>query len=1050
MPDRSSRVSAIALGAAAFVGLSLALPSAAVAATASAVGAPSLAATTSSTTALTGTLVKFEADELTGSVDTSYAILTADGQLHTVDPAAKEAAFANATSGDKVVATVEAIAAPTTTGGDAPDVLAATITPQAAVAVTPGSIPLHLFVVNVADSTQTAANSVSLDAAKTSAADTLAYWVREGRGAFGTADVAASATLTKPGSCGVAAETLWNAASALFPGVSFSGADGNGNHLIVYSAWSCSSKYPYAGLAQVGTSLASGGYIHSVGSMLTVTTHELGHNVSLGHSNLEYPSSTGALTIKEYYAAYGPMAFANNNAGVGPGSLDVSFQARLGTPGTDAAVTTLTPGAEATTTDVTLAPSNGTSGTRAVKFTLPGSTVPYWIEYRAGTGSDANAIYKMLGEGRFPLAGSPVYYSPGVRIYREESGGYTLVNVAKRDGTTIRTSFAAGQSYASPNNRFTVAVNSADGSTAQIKVSLAGASTPTTKTVPKTTVTAATKNLDGSTNVKVAVTAAGTVVDGTVDLFSGTTKLGTGTLSDGSVSIPVDYAFKVGTYPLTAKYTGSAWLAPSTGAGTLTVYGKGSELTATTEGSVWGKAATINAAATVGGAKVPAGAAVTVYNGTARLGGGVTNADGAVAVPLAASLAAGSYTLTVKYAGALEIAPASATVALTVAKATPTVQLTAPTGLVYGKVGSVKVLVTTNGGVPSGIATLYYGDTKIADRPVSAAGATFPIPAATALPVGDAAFSVSYAGTANIDAGTGTGTLPVSRAASTTTSVITALVYGKPATATVTVRGSAAGTVDGNVEIWEGTEKVAGGTLTAGTVAQIATSTIALPATLNVGAHKLSVRYVGNDTFAASSAGDRAVTVAKATATIEVTPSALTFGTAGALTVTVNSTGVVPGGTVQVFKGTVKLGEATLADGQASVTLPATLPAGTNSLTVKYLESTTVKAATKTVPVSVAKAASTVAVTTIENALKGKAATVVVAVTGVDGQTPTGTVRVKVGTVYVSAAKAVTLVGDVWQATIVTTALPAGTMSVEYSGNVNLLGASTATSTVVG
>jgi len=150
-----------------------------------------------------------------------------------------------------------------------------------------------------------------------------------------------------------------------------------------------------------------------------------------------------------------------------------------------------------------------------------------------------------------------------------------------------------------------------------------------------------------------------------------------------------------------------------------------------------------------------------------------------------------------------------------------------------------------------------------------------------------------------------------------------------------------------------------------------------------------------------------------------------------------------------VFKGTVKVGEATLDGGAATVALPGSLPAGSNALTVKYLGTTNINGATKPITVTVAKAASSVEATSVTNAVKGKTATVVIAVTGVDGQTPTGTVRVKVGTLYVSGAKTVALVDGVWQATVTTTALPVGTLSVEYSGNANLLSATKVTGTVI-
>ena len=81
-------------------------------------------------------------------------------------------------------------------------------------------------------------------------------------------------------------------------------------------------------------------------------------------------------------------------------------------------------------------------------------------------------------------------------------------------------------------------------------------------------------------------------------------------------------------------------------------------------------------------------------------------------------------------------------------------------------------------------------------------------------------------------------------------------------------------------------------------------------------------------------------------------PEPSTYGTASTAEVTVGRVGSVggsPEGTVTITdaKGT-ELGSATLADGKASVALPADLPVGANELTATYAGSESLATSTTT------------------------------------------------------------------------------------------------------
>jgi 5'-nucleotidase len=131
---------------------------------------------------------------------------------------------------------------------------------------------------------------------------------------------------------------------------------------------------------------------------------------------------------------------------------------------------------------------------------------------------------------------------------------------------------------------------------------------------------------------------------------------------------------------------------------------------------------------------------------------------------------------------------------------------------------------------------------------------------------------------------------------------------------------------------------------------------------------------------------------------VRATADDLTYGTAGAVSVEVTSARTTPTGTVQVLDGGSVLGSATLSGGTGRVTLPGTaLEPGSHALTVRYLGDDQNNASSTGLPVTVAKAASTVAATVTPDTVKVKKDTVTAQVTvRADGVTPTGSVQVYV------------------------------------------------------
>lgn len=105
------------------------------------------------------------------------------------------------------------------------------------------------------------------------------------------------------------------------------------------------------------------------------------------------------------------------------------------------------------------------------------------------------------------------------------------------------------------------------------KSAAGSASVTVKKAVSKTTATptSATVKVTRTITVNVKVTAVGTVPTGRVSIFLGTTRVGTGMLVGGKVKILITKDLPVGKKVFTAKYLGSANVAPSSAKFTVTI-----------------------------------------------------------------------------------------------------------------------------------------------------------------------------------------------------------------------------------------------------------------------------------------------------------------------------------------------------------------------------------------------------------------------------------------------------------------------------------------------
>jgi sugar lactone lactonase YvrE len=200
--------------------------------------------------------------------------------------------------------------------------------------------------------------------------------------------------------------------------------------------------------------------------------------------------------------------------------------------------------------------------------------------------------------------------------------------------------------------------------------------------------------------------------------------------------------------------------------------------------------------------------------------------------------------------------------------------------------------------------------------------------------------------------------------------------------------------------------------------------------TLGAGTYSLTAQYSGGNEFPAATSPALSLTV-KAASSVVVTSSANPSNTKQSVTFTATVTPSTATGAVQFLDGTTVLGSATLANGSATFT-PASLTAGTHSITVSYAGDANDTSATSAVLTQTVQASSTITVTSSANAaIAGAAVTFAATVTP---STATGNVQFLDGTTVLGT---VALASGA--ASFTTSSLSPGSHSItaSYSGDAN-------------
>jgi len=410
---------------------------------------------------------------------------------------------------------------------------------------------------------------------------------------------------------------------------------------------------------------------------------------------------------------------------------------------------------------------------------------------------------------------------------------------------------------------------------------------------------------------------------------------------------------------ITATYSGNANYATSTGSTTMTVTGVANPTTTTLAASpsslMLGGTTTLTASVGSTTTGIITGTVTFMMGsttlGTVALTGGLATLSDATVIA-ANGFYVGTDTVTAIYSGNANYAGSTTpgTTSLTVVSppVTTTTLTAAPASVILGGATELVASVSSTAtGTITGMVTFMAGPTTLGTATVSGGWAKLSgvtAIAANGLSVGTDTITASYSGNASYAASTGSGTLTVLAATTTTlTAAPASLTLGGTtelvASATSTTAGTIAGTVTFTVNNTTlGTAAVVGGLATLGNVAVSAANGF------SAGTNMITATYGGNATYGLSTSSATVWVTGSAVTTTTVTaaPAWVTLAGTTALVASVTSTtaGTVAG-SVTFSIGSTILGTVAVSGGLATLSNVAVSAAtgflaGTNTITASY------------------------------------------------------------------------------------------------------------------
>ncbi|WP_263367852.1 Ig-like domain repeat protein [Edaphobacter bradus] len=499
-----------------------------------------------------------------------------------------------------------------------------------------------------------------------------------------------------------------------------------------------------------------------------------------------------------------------------------------------------------------------------------------------------------------------------------------------------------------------------------------------------------------------------------VNFYSGSTLIGTGTLNNGVATL-VTTNLPVGSDSLKAIYPGDTNYNPSTSS-VISVTVAAVLLTSNPNPSTYSQAVTLTST-------TPSGAtgSVTFMDGAITLG--VATISGTAATISTTTLTAGSHNLTAVYSGdGSHSAGTSPVVVQVVTQATPTISVVAaPNPSPYGNTVTISATLTQGA---TGTVTFTSGGVTLGSATVKGSGLASIT--TTVLPAGTDTITASYGSDNNYTPASATTQETITKASPSSTLTVSP----NPAVpgASVTLTDTLPSNVTGTVTFTNGTTVLGTGTVNNG-VATVSTTVLPL------GTDTVTATYNG-DSNNNTSVATATETIAKLnpTVTVSSTPNPSTYGQSVTITASVPAGDK---GTITITSGGVTLGSGTVSAGGTVVVTTTALPVGTDTITASYGGDTTNNAATGTTSQTVSKATPTITLTSSLNPSAVNqsvtfTATLPTAATGTvtftSGGTTLGTATVTNGTASVSSS-----------------ALPVGTDTVTatYNGDGNYSTAST-------
>jgi hypothetical protein len=310
-----------------------------------------------------------------------------------------------------------------------------------------------------------------------------AYWEGESNGAISGITVPGAvthySTSLSTTDCGLGGDffDVVQEAAEEFPSLDLS--QSSPDQLVLFVPQSCKSG-GVVGEGTLGDSFATGGalVVKATAAIEGTYAHETGHNYGFAHAN----ARVGNRSL-EYYGVYDVMGFALDGFNQLT-ALSTPFRVFQGVtdPGEIQDVD-LGDGTSAVHATATIKPRSDDSGIRSVRVTNPDNGEDLYVDYRSGTGQDADSFYS--GADGLYLTydndlSKKLFYGPGVTVNAARGGSGEDV-LANASGKTF---LGTGSSWSSASGLLTVTVTSLSPTGADVAVDYAPAQSFTSVGTP--------------------------------------------------------------------------------------------------------------------------------------------------------------------------------------------------------------------------------------------------------------------------------------------------------------------------------------------------------------------------------------------------------------------------------------------------------------------------------------------------------------------------------------------------------------------------------------